>query len=187
MIRYNGTKISVKNLILPIIFVIAFVNPIVEAIQYYNPLVYMLDHYALYAAGVLIGYKFFKGSIWSFILGMIPAGFWHIPLFFALAAAFPLYRGLCEFTLLLGGILAGSYIPKMSLTFKVGALGIYMFADSLLSIFFVLGYPQYSNVDFKFLYWGTNLLPFVGIEMFIVMNIVLVYSLYKLLKNISLF
>ncbi|MBB5254634.1 DUF1404 domain-containing protein [Sulfurisphaera ohwakuensis] len=186
MIKYSGMR-NWKDLVVPTVFILAFVNPYVESLQYYNPLVYMLDHYALYAAGVLVGYKFFKGSIISFILGIIPAGFWHIPLFFALGAAFPLYRGLSEATLFLGGILAGSYIPKMSLTFKIGALGIYMFADSLLSIFFVLGYPQYSNVDFKFLAWGNGILPFVGVEMFIVMNIVLVYSLYKLLKNISLF
>lgn len=75
----------------------------------------------------------------------------------------------------------------MTVTMKVAALGVYMFADSLLSIFFVLGYPQYSNVDFKFLSWGTNVLPFVGIEMFAIMNVILVYALYKLLKNISLF
>jgi len=171
MIKYSGMR-NWKDLVVPTVFILAFVNPYVESLQYYNPLVYMLDHYALYAAGVLIGYKFFKGSIISFILGIIPAGFWHIPLFFALGASFPLYRGLSEVTLILGGILAGSYIPKMSLTFK---------------IFFVLGYPQYSNVDFKFLSWGTDILPFVGVEMFVVMNIVLVYSLYKLLKNISLF
>lgn len=147
----------------------------------------MADHYALYAAGVIIGYKFFKGSLVSFILGMIPAGFWHIPLFFTLSATFPLYRALAEITLILGGILAGSYIPKMSITMKVGALGIYLFADSVLSIFFVLAYPQCSNVDYHFLGWGRSVLPFVGIEMFVVMNVVLIYALYKLLKNISIF
>ena len=186
MIRYNGRR-NWKDLLLPVVIVIAFVNPFVESLQTINPIIFMLDHYALYFAGILIGYKFFKGSLLSLIIGIIPAGFWHIPLFFALSAAFPFYRDLEEATLFLGGILAGSFIPRMSLTFKVVMLGVYMFADSLLSIFFVLGYPQYSNVDYKFLAWGTGILPFVGIEMFIVMNIILVYSLYKLLKNISFF
>lgn len=82
MIKHIG-GISFKYLAFPIALIIAFVNPYVESLQFINPLVFMLDHYALYAAGVLIGYKYFRGSIYSFLLGIIPAGFWHIPLFFA--------------------------------------------------------------------------------------------------------
>ncbi|MEJ2777229.1 hypothetical protein DDW09_04595 [Sulfolobus sp. SCGC AB-777_L09] len=186
MIKHIG-GISFKYLAFPIALIIAFVNPYVESLQFINPLVFMLDHYALYTAGVLIGYKYFRGSIYSFLLGIIPAGFWHIPLFFALSAAFIPYRFLCEATLLLGGILAGSFIPKMTLGQKVIALGIYMLADSILSIFFILAYPQYSNAVYPFLGWGRSILPYVGIEMFIVMNVVLIYSIYKLMRNLSLF
>ncbi|BBG24779.1 DUF1404 domain-containing protein [Sulfuracidifex tepidarius] len=187
MLEYNGRKFSVKNLALPSAFVIAFVNPFVERLQFYNPVAYMLDHYALYAAGAIIGYLFFKGSPISFLIGIIPAVFWHIPLFFALGASFIQYRVLCELTLFLGGILAGSYINSMSLGIKVTSLGLYMLGDSLLSIFFILGYPQYSNVDYSYLSWGPSSLPIVGITMFVVMNIVLIYTIIKIMQNAMIF
>ncbi|BCU68948.1 DUF1404 domain-containing protein [Stygiolobus caldivivus] len=186
MIKLNH-NVSKKPLIIPLIFILAFVNPYVEILQFTNPIAYMLDHYALYAAGLIIGYKYFRGSFWSLLIGVIPAGFWHIPLFFALAASFWQYRFLCEATLLVGGILAGSFIPKMSLAQKLAGLAVYMLADSILSIFFVLGYPQYSDIDYPFLGWSNTELPPVGIAMFLVMNIVLIYSIYKLMRNIQLF
>jgi hypothetical protein len=186
MIKLNR-NVSKKPLIISLIFVLAFVNPYVELLQFTNPIAYMLDHYALYAAGLIAGYKYFRGSFWALLIGVIPAGFWHIPLFFALAASFWQYRVLCEVTLFVGGLLAGSYIPNMSLSQRLAGLAVYMLSDSILSIFFVLGYPQYSNVDYPFLQWSNNELPPVGIAMFLVMNIVLVYSIYKLMRNIQLF
>jgi hypothetical protein len=147
----------------------------------------MLDHYALYAAGVIIGYKMFKGSIYSFFIGIIPAVFWHLPYFFALAAAFIEFRALCELTLFIGGVLAGSYIYKMSLTVRIISLAVYMLGDTLLSIFFILGYPQYSNAVYPFLSWSSGELPAVGIAMLIVMNLILVYSIIKIMKSAMIF
>ncbi len=187
MFRYNGSKPSIKNLILPVSMVIAFVNPFVEQLQFTNPVVYMLDHYALYAAGAIIGYLFFRGTSLNFIIGIIPAVFWHIPLFFALGASFIPYRVLCEVTLFVGGILVGSYLKFMSLGLKVTALGLYMLGDTLLSIFFILGYPQYSHQYYNFLSYPVSSLPMVGITMFVVMNIVLVYTIVKIMKNAMIF
>ncbi|AWR96791.1 DUF1404 domain-containing protein [Acidianus sulfidivorans JP7] len=187
MIRYNSSSLSWRNFVIPIALVVAFVNPYTEFLQFTNPIVYMLDHYALYAAGVLIGYKLFRGSIVEFILGLIPAVFWHIPYFFALGASFITFRALCEITLFGGGILAGAYIPKMSLNIKIASLASYMLADSILSIFFILSYPQYSNVDYSFLKWGPGALPPVGISMFVVMNLILIYAIVKIMRGINLF
>ncbi|AWR93267.1 DUF1404 domain-containing protein [Acidianus brierleyi] len=187
MIRYIPSSFSWKSIILPIVFVVAFVNPYVEILQFNNPVIFMLDHYALYAAGVLIGYKMFKGSIYSFILGIIPAVFWHVPYFFALAAAYIDFRALCEITLFLGGLLAGSFIYKMSLTLRIISLAVYMLGDTLLSIFFILAYPQYSNATYRFLSWSPGALPAVGIAMLIVMNLILVYSIIKIMKSAMIF
>ncbi|WP_231136409.1 DUF1404 family protein [Acidianus ambivalens] len=78
----------------------------------------MLDHYAIYGAGVLLGYKLLRTNFYLFLLGAIPAGFWHIPLFFALGASFVQYRTIEELTLFLGGLIAGGYIPQMKLSGK---------------------------------------------------------------------
>ncbi|ARM75282.1 DUF1404 domain-containing protein [Acidianus manzaensis] len=187
MIRYNASSFSWKSFIFPIVLVVAFVNPITESLQFSNPIIYMLDHYALFAAGALIGYKILRTSIIEFLIGIIPAVFWHIPYFFALAAAFLPFRALCEFTLFAGGLLVGAYVPKMSLNVKIASLASYMLADTILSIFFILSYPQYSNVDYSFLQWSPGELPAVGISMFVVMNLILIYSIIKIMKSINLF
>lgn len=187
MLRYNSAEFSWRNLILPIILIIAFANPYSENLQFVNPIVYMLDHYALFAAGVLIGYKLFRGSFTEFVMGIIPAIFWHIPYFFALGAAFIPFRVLCEGTLFFGGVLSGSYITKMGLKTKIISLVVYMIGDSFLSVIFLLSLPQYSNVDYSFLHWAPSELPVVGISMFIVMNVILVYSIVKLMNNINIF
>ncbi|WOE50579.1 DUF1404 domain-containing protein [Sulfuracidifex metallicus] len=187
MLHYSGERTTAKNLILPATLIIAFVNPFTEALQFVNPIVYMLDHYALYTAGAILGYKFFKGTLLTFLIGLIPAIAWHIPYLFALGASFITFRILCEATLFLGGVLAGSFIKSMSLGLKVTFLGLYMLADSFLSIFFILEYPQYSNVDYPFLSWTPSALPMVGITMFIVMNIVLIYSIVKIMQNAMIF
>ncbi|EZQ04933.1 MULTISPECIES: DUF1404 domain-containing protein [Acidianus] len=183
----NFRQISIKSLILPVVFVVTFVNPYVESLMFSNPIPYMLDHYALYAAGAIIGYKFFKTNFPEFILGLVPAVFWHIPLFFDLGAAFIQYRALAEITLFLGGLLAGGYISSMKLSYKLLWLAIYMLADTILSIFFILGYPQYTHTDYPFLSYTTQYLPVTGIAMFIVMNAVLVYALINIMKNASIF
>ncbi len=187
MISYvGGVKKSPINLVLSIVLIAAFVNPVVERLQSVNPIVFMLDHYAMFLSGSLLGYRYFRGSLLTLSLGSFLAVFWHYPLFFDLAGSYISYRLACEATLFLGGILAGSYIPKMSLTTKVASLALYMFGDSLLSIFFILEYPQYSNVYFPLLSWGPSQLPGVGIAMFAVMNVILVYAIFKLMKGISL-
>ncbi|QKR00895.1 DUF1404 domain-containing protein [Metallosphaera tengchongensis] len=187
MISYVGeVKKSPTNLVVSLLLIALFVNPLVESLQSVNPIVFMLDHYAMFLSGSLLGYRYFKGSVLTFSLGSFLAVFWHVPLFFDLAGSYISYRLICEATLVLGGVLAGSYIPRMNLTTKVTSLALYMLGDSLLSIFFILGYPQYSSQDFPLLSWGPSQLPAVGITMFVVMNLVLIYAIFKLMKNISL-
>ncbi|MUM65728.1 DUF1404 domain-containing protein [Acidianus infernus] len=186
MIRYSK-EFEKKDLILPIALLVAFLNPFIQGLEFTNPIVYMLDHYAIYGAGVLLGYKLLRTNFYLFLLGVIPAGFWHIPLFFALGASFIQYRTIEELTLFLGGLIAGGYIPQMKLSGKVGALAVYMLADSILSIFFILEYKQYTHECFPFLDYTPSQLPFVGISMFAVMNVILVYAIIKILRNASIF
>ncbi|MCY0882958.1 MAG: DUF1404 family protein [Acidianus infernus] len=75
----------------------------------------------------------------------------------------------------------------MKLSGKVGALAVYMLADSILSIFFILEYKQYTHECFPFLDYTPSQLPFVGISMFAVMNVILVYAIIKILRNASIF
>lgn len=185
--RLVNKKVSVKPLILPFVFILSFVNPYVETLMFSIPAPYMLDHYALYTAGAIIGYKFFRTSFYEFILGIIPAVLWHIPLFFALGASFILYRALCELTLFLGGLLVGGHIPQLKLSYKVLWLGIYMLGDSILSIFFVLSYPQYSDEGFSFLHYSPQELPITGVIMFIVMNVILVYAIVNIMRSAAIF
>ncbi|MEM0113910.1 MAG: DUF1404 domain-containing protein [Metallosphaera sp.] len=186
MISYNGARGNRKFLAVPVVLLVLFINPFVENLQSVNPVVFMLDHYAMFFAGSIIGYKMFKGSILALTLGSFVAVFWHIPLTFALAASDLPIRLICEVTLFLGGILAGSYIPRMSLAVKVTSLALYMLGDTFLSILFIIGSPEYSNVDFPYLKWGPSSLPLVGVTMFVVMNLVLVYVIVRVMRNISI-
>jgi hypothetical protein len=74
MIKLNH-NVSRKPLIISLVFVLAFVNHYVELLQFTNPIAYILDHYALYDAGLIAGYKYFRGSFWALLIGVIPAGF----------------------------------------------------------------------------------------------------------------
>ncbi|BCS92609.1 hypothetical protein L3N51_02427 [Metallosphaera sp. J1] len=188
MFSYQGVKRSeYKFLIIPAVTLVAFLNPVTEGLQFSNPVVFMLDHYAMFFAGSVIGYKMFRGSLASLVMGAIIAVFWHFPLPFDLAATNIAIRLICEATLFLGGILAGSYIPKMSLTVKITSLALYMLGDTFLSILFIIGNPLYTNVDFPSMQWGPSSLPLVGIVMFVVMNLVLVYTIARMMRNMSIF
>ncbi len=181
------SSMSGRDLVIPIVLIVAFVNPYVEYLQSISPVVFMLDHYALFAAGALIGYKVLKGSFPLFVLGAIPAVVWHYPLLFDMAASSLGIRLVCELTLFLGGLLVGSYIPKMSLSAKIISLALYMFADTMLSIFFILSYPQWSNAYYPTVAWSPSALPTVGIAMFVVMNVILVYAITTILRRSNFF
>lgn len=188
MFSYQGVKGNeYKTMIIPLAVLISFLNPFTENLQSSNPVIFMLDHYAMFFAGSVVGYKAFKGSLPSLIIGAIIAAFWHFPLPFDLAASNLGIRLICEATLFLGGILAGSYIPRMSLTVKITSLALYMLGDTFLSILFIIGNPLYTDVYFHSLKWGPSSLPLVGIVMFVVMNLVLVYTIARMMRNMSIF
>ncbi len=103
MLSYKGVQTKeYKILVIPIVILVVFMNPLVEEIQSINPVVFMLDHYAMFFAGAVIGYRMFKGSLISLIVGAIIAALWHFPIPFDLAGSYVTVRVLCELTLILG-------------------------------------------------------------------------------------
>ncbi|MFP3400656.1 DUF1404 family protein [Acidianus sp.] len=54
-------------------------------------------------------------------------------------------------------------------------------------MFFILEYKQYTHACYSFLAYAPSQLPFVGISMFAVMNVILVYAIIKILRNASIF
>jgi len=185
MISYiKQQKFDSKPLIFSIVLLLTVVNPLVENIEFYSPVAYMIAHYIVYFSGIYIGYKYFKSNLIILIIGLIPAILWHIPYFFALGAAFVIYRIILEITLFLGGLFVGSAIKYIKFYLKITLFALWMLGDSALAIIFIVSDPIYSNVDYRFSPYPLSSLPLAGVAMFIVMNIFLAYVLSKYIKSL---
>ncbi|MEM4000630.1 MAG: DUF1404 domain-containing protein, partial [Saccharolobus sp.] len=176
-------EFKAKNLIMPLILIITVINPIYESLEFKYEFLFMLSHYLLVLSGLLIGYKILRGNSYYSVLGIIPIIFWHMPLFYNLAGAYIAYRILDNITLLLGGILIGSYIPLMSTAIKLGLLVLWMAADSVLSVILIVEWPNYSNSIYPFSPWPLSQEVLTGIVMFFTMTVLFIIALVKILKS----
>jgi hypothetical protein len=179
----KSAYIKFSELIFVLILIIGFINPYVENIMYYDPLWYMLEHYSLYTAGILLGNRFLKGNNLLFIIGILPAVIWHFPLPFLLGASFFNFRVLSELTLFIGGVFLGSSLDSISFRIKIIALSLWMIGDTILSILFIFGIKYYTNEVFPFSNYSPYQLPIVGIAMLILMNVVIAYIIYVVVKS----
>lgn len=166
-----------------IIFIFVFVNPYVENLMYYDPLLYMLSHYSIFAAGIILGYKFLRANQFYFYLGILPAAFWHLPYPFLLGASFLNFRILSEITLFLGGISVGSSLKAVTFRIKIAFLTLWMFADTYLSVIFILGNDDYTSLAYSFSKYLPEQLPIVGIAMLILMNVIIAYVIYIYIRG----
>jgi|BEDMetMinimDraft_2_1075160.scaffolds.fasta_scaffold33561_1 Protein of unknown function (DUF1404). len=171
------------DFLVAVLFIVIFVNPYVENLMYYDPLLYMLSHYSIYAAGLILGYRFLKTNQIYFYLGIVPAAIWHLPYPFILGASNFYYRLLSEVTLFFGGISTGSSINSVSFKTKITFLTLWMVGDTYLSILFLLGTKEYTKLVYNFSYYLPQQLPIVGISMLILMNLVIAYVIYVYVKS----
>ena len=185
MISLNkNEKFTAKPLIFSLAILIIAVNPFFEDLEFSSPVAYMIGHYLVYFSGIYLGYRYFKGSVLSMLIGIIPPIIWHTPYFFALGAAFIPYRIILEITMFIGGLLAGSAIRYIRFYLKIILFALWMLGDSVLAILFIVSDPLYSNLVYQFSPYYPSSLPLAGVAMFIVMNIFLGYVISKYIKGI---
>ncbi|AOL15405.1 hypothetical protein BFU36_00135 [Sulfolobus sp. A20] len=176
-------QVNIKNLSLPIILLILAVNPYTEIMEFKYEWLFMLSHYLLYISGFIIAYKILRGEILYVLPSIVIATFWHIPLFFNLASAYVDWRIGNDVTLFLAGILGGLSVNKFSYALKVFLLILWMSADSVLAVLFLVEFPLYSNAAYTFSPYAPTQEILTGIVMFTVMMIIFVYVIVKMLRG----
>nr|WP_252973143.1 DUF1404 domain-containing protein [Saccharolobus solfataricus] len=165
------------------IFLIAIsVNPFTEEYMFVNPIPYMLAHYSLFGAGILISYYLVKRKIVDkhigFPVGASIAFLWHYPFFFNLGAEILSVRLIEEITLLVGGLIIGSSLKELNRSFKVLLLALWMIGDSLLSLILMISPSLYTTL------YAPKELEYLGIIMFLMMNLIAVYILLNYINNL---
>ncbi|ACR42982.1 DUF1404 domain-containing protein [Saccharolobus islandicus] len=165
------------------IFLIAVsVNPFTEEYMFINPIPYMLAHYSLFGAGILLSYYIIRRKIVdksiAVIVGASIAFLWHYPYFFNLGAEILSVRLIEEVSLVIGGLMIGSSLKELSRNFKVLLLALWMIGDSILSFILMISPSLYTTV------YSPQGLEYVGIIMFLMMNLIAVYLLLKYVNNL---
>ncbi|ARM74790.1 DUF1404 domain-containing protein [Acidianus manzaensis] len=177
-------KLKITHFIAPIILLIAVLNPYVETQETLYQWLFMTAHYLLFIGGFLLSYKVLRSSPLWIIPSAIIIGFWHIPYFFALAAAYPLFRGLNDIFFILAGILAGLGSYKLSLFSRFSLLILWMTVDTILSVVFLLQIPAYSNAVYTFSPYSLSQEINTAIAMWVDMSAIIIYVFGKFLKEL---
>ncbi|BAB65094.1 DUF1404 domain-containing protein [Sulfurisphaera tokodaii] len=177
-------KLKVTHFIFPLVLLIIFLNPVVESYETLYQWLFMLAHYSLFIGGLLLTYRLIKGTPFLIIPSGVIAVFWHLPMYFNLAAAFTSYRILNDLTLVLAGILAGIGSGKLSLLQKFSLIIVWMTADTAYSIVFLLENPAYSNVVYSFSPYTPSQEINTAVVMWIIMSIIIAYIAGKFLKEL---
>lgn len=160
-------------IILSIFLIIITVNPFTEELMYNNPIPYMLAHYSLFASGILLSYYMLKREILrgGVFIGIIIALIWHYPFFFDMGARILWIRIIEEITLFLGGFMLGSSLQKLKKNYKILLLVLWMIGDTFLSSVLMINPSSYTTI------YNAQELEYLGIIMFLMMNLIAVYIL----------
>lgn len=177
-------RLRITNFIPSLVLLVLFLNPYVEAQETLYQWLFMTAHYALFIGGFFLTYKLLRSSALWIIPSAFIVGFWHVPYFFALAAAYPLFRGLNDFFFILAGILAGIGSYNLSLLYRFSLLIVWMTVDTVLSIVFLLQNPAYSNLVYAFSPYSISQEINTAVVMWIVMSAIIVYVFGKFLKEL---
>lgn len=177
-------ELTTKNLLAPILFFIISINPITESLEPSYEALYMAIHYVLYIGGFLLGYKAFRGSAIYLIPGIIIPVFWHIPLFFNIAASNLYIRLIEDLSLFLGGLLAGSTMQSLNNAVKIILFVLWMAGDSVLSVLLIVGWPPYSNQVYPFSPFAISEELPTGLTMFGIMTVIFIYIVIRMLRSI---
>ncbi|MEM0121237.1 MAG: DUF1404 domain-containing protein [Thermoprotei archaeon] len=172
-------------LTLGVVLVAVFINPLTERVQYTSPLVFMLSHYALFGAGLLFGYALLtiRRRVWFIGVGI--AVIWHVPQMFALSAGLPLFRGIEEATMLLGGVLIGSNTHTIGQKAKLTLITLWLLGDTILSVIFIGEPALYSHINIPYSPYEPLGFPPTGVAMVLLMNAVLIYIVYSYVRRVS--
>jgi hypothetical protein len=164
------TKRRSSYLILAAILFFAFVNPYMENLEFSQPVPYMFAHYSLFISGTLIGYSFFRLKNRLATITIVLSVFWHLPYPFSLAASFWSYRIVEEASFLISGIILGGAVTSISWRVKGILLALWVFADNLLSLIFILAPDYYSKQNVAISPYNSLQFPFLGLAMILLMN-----------------
>ena len=164
---------------------IAFINPFTEGVEFTSPLVFMFSHYALFAAGLILGYTLLSAKRRVWVVGVIVAVVWHIPQPFALSAGIPSFRAIEEATMILGGLLMGSNIKTMKQVTKLTLTALWVVGDTALSVLFIGEPTLYSHPTIAYSPYESSGFPITGVAMVLWMNAVLIYLVYTYVKKVN--
>lgn len=176
-------KLTLKNLAIPILFLVISINPITEILEPKYQILYMATHYITYIGGFLFGYKAFRGSPLYLLLGIGIPIFWHIPLFFNLGAALIEIRLIEDLSLFLGGFMAGLTMEKLNNAVKIALFILWMAGDSVLSVILIVGWPPYTNQVYTFSPFDISQELYTGLGMFGIMMVIFVYVIIRMLRS----
>lgn len=162
-------------MVLFVFLIIATINPFTEEYMSVNPIPYMLAHYSLFSAGIIFSYYLYKSkqinASLSLIIGIIIAFIWHYPYFFNLGVKILWIRAIEEISLLFGGFMVGLSLREISRNIKVLLLALWMIGDTLLSSILMINPAFYTTI------YNQQELKYLGIIMFLMMNLIAVYIL----------
>jgi hypothetical protein len=167
------------------VLAIVFINPFTEGVEFTSPLVFMFSHYALFAAGLILGYTLFSVERRVWVIGAIVAVIWHIPQPFALSAGLQSFRAIEEATMILGGLLMGSNIKTMRQITKLTLTVLWLVGDTTLSVLFIGKPTLYSHSSIAYSPYQPSGFPITGVAMVLWMNAVLIYLVYTYVRRVN--
>jgi hypothetical protein len=176
--------LKVSELALTLALAVAFVNPYTENAEGTSAFLFMLSHYALYVAGLIVGYRVLRLPLaeWTLILvGVIPALVWHLPAPFALSAKVFQFRILEESTLFAGGVILGSGIRRAASWLRVALFGLWVAGDTGISLVFVAKPELYATGS----PYTSSGIVLTGIAMVFLMNILVALVLYAYFRSVT--
>ncbi len=163
----------------------SFLNAYSESMEYRYALLFMFSHYALFIAGFALSYRSVAFPKWVVIPASFLAVYWHLPAPLALSAAIQTYRLLEETSLILSGLLMGGCIRYFSPKIKLALFGIWIAADSALSIVFIVAPGVYSSSGIPLSPYPPFQFVMLGIAMVFFMNGIIALVVYLQMKRIG--
>ena len=180
----NKKELKLTHFIPGLVILIAFLLPYTEAMETQYQWLFMLAHYMLFIGGFLLLYNMIKGSPLLIVPSAFLVTFWHLPLFFNLAAAFTTFRVLNDVSFIVAGALAGIAAGKMKLTLKFSLLVLWMTVDTAFSIVFLLQNPAYTDIAYPFSPYTPAEEIGTAVLMWIVMSGIIAYVIGKFLREL---
>lgn len=181
--RFSFSYLRSTSVIFGLILIAFAINPITELLEFSQESLFMASHYALFIGGFLLTRRL-KLPPLLVVLSILGVVFWHLPLFYGLAAGEPAFRTINDVTMLVAGMLAGGASNSLSFSVKILLFIAWMGADSVLSVILIVGWPYYSNSIYSFSPYPISQELITGLVMFGIMTVVFVYVIFTMLRSV---